>query len=192
MTLRKRRFRVERDSLIDTGGDRLYFVLFTFLMTFAGILYMAGDLGAADNPTPELFYVEYSGLAIGGVIALGSFALRDKLFTLRGQVVGLGIQGVAAVALGATIFIQQGLVSGLFGIVFCFVVGFLHGDRLFQLAKEIRKVPVKRALAERVDIPASPDPMLSMLLFLEERTNDLETQLSTAISQFEAYQSRKK
>jgi hypothetical protein len=161
-------------------------------MTFAGILYMAGDLGAADNPTPELFYVEYSGLAIGGVIALGSFALRDKLFTLRGQVVGLGIQGVAAVALGATIFIQQGLVSGLFGIVFCFVVGFLHGDRLFQLAKEIRKVPVKRALAERVDIPASPDPMLSMLLFLEERTNDLETQLSTAISQFEAYQSRKK
>lgn len=182
---------MNRDRLIDTGKDRLYFVLFTFLMAFAGILYLLGVLGS-DSSTPILSYVEYAGLAAGGVVILGSFALPNKLYVLRAQVVGLVIQGLAALALGTSIIVQEGPLLGLYGGVFCAVTGFLHGSRVVQLVREIAKVPSKRRLAEHIDIPAGPDPMLGTLLFLEKKTDVLEQQLNDAIAQLEAYLAKKK
>lgn len=173
-----------RDKLINTGAENIYFLLVLLLMTLVGLLYVSGLFPAYDPSIlamPKwLVFVEYLGLAIGGLIAFESFVFVDKLKVLRTQLLGLAIQTIstAAVVISSIAF---GHFQAVFIAMFGILVFVMHFFRLRWLLRELNGVPIKRAVAGLIDEPLPKgDATLQALVFLQSRVRELEQQLKEA------------
>lgn len=169
-----------RDRLINTGWDRIHYLFIALLMTLIGGLYVLG-LQPAYDPSilrmpPMLVYVEYMGLFLGGMTIFASFLWRhDKMKTLHVQFWGLVVQTVATASVAISVLFVG---ASPFILIFGTIVVFAHSFQLYAIRRELKNAPVKRTIAEKVDVPKTNetqgDLMVQTLVFLQSRVDRQE------------------